>query len=246
MGLGDRIGLVFGNIIVMIPAIALLIASAIMSAIGSAKLKKLNQTDKVKSAYKWVTMSTLILWGVLIGGLIFAFTIGLFFVTIPYLFGGALILFALLNFVLAGFLFYGADAARTSEEYKDPTNANYDNAQSAFKNLLICGIMMSSAGVFLILYAIWTIYKYSKAGGLTGDVALVGKYGGEIAAAVGQPEFAIPLQTIGGMAEKRLSDSQRAELAQRQQQFSAIQAASGQGSYLKNPEKLIELLQQQQ
>lgn len=238
MGLGQRVGLVVGNIMVMIPAIVLLIASAIMSAIGASKLNKLEKTDKVKNAYKWTTLTTLILWGIFVGGIIFAFTFGLFIMAIPYLFGGGLILMSLLNFVLAGFLFYGADAARTSAEYKDETNKNNNAAKSAYKNLLICGIMMVSAGIFLILYSAWTIYKYSKAGGLTGDIALVGQYGGDIAAAVGQPQFAVPLQAVGGIAQKSLNEGQQEELFKRQQQFNALQ-----GSSLRNPQQLISLLQ---
>ena len=62
MGLGSRIGLVVGNMALLIPVFILLLISAIMSSVGAAKLTKLEQSDVVKNAHKMVTTSTVVLW----------------------------------------------------------------------------------------------------------------------------------------------------------------------------------------
>ncbi len=210
MGIGSRIGLVFSNLAMLIPVFILLIASAIMSSIGAAKIASLNDQDAVANAHKYVTMSTVLLWIIFAGGFVFSFTIGLFIIpyliTIPYLYGGIMIMFALLNFVIAGILFYAANAVRGSKDYQDGT----DDAKSAFNNCLITGIMMVIAAIFMIGYALFSIHKYRKAGGLRGDIAV----GAEIGAVL-QPEFAPVLGVVGAAAREGLTESQQAEQAKR-------------------------------
>ena len=229
MGLTGRIGIVFSNSLIIIPVFILLLVTAIMTSIGAAKLDDLTGTS---TAHQWVSWSTVALWILFVGGLGFMFTIGLFIipwvVTIPYLFGGALSIFGVVNLAIAGILFYGANAARTSPEYKDTSDSNHDNAKTAFNTLLISGLMMTIASLLMFGYSAFTIYKYHKEGGLTGDVALVGKYGGDIATLTGQPELAIPLQTAGGMAKRSLHRSQQAELEKRGAKVGQLKGLAGQ------------------
>ncbi len=246
MGLGARIGLIAGNMAMLIPVFILLLVSAIMSAIGAANLAKLDDQSKtVKNAHKLVSWTTVALWVIIGGGFVFSFTLGLFIIpmviNIPYLYGGVMILFALLNLMLAGILFYGANAARTSKDYK----AGSKDAKSAYSNLLVCGILMVLGAIFMIGYSVFTIHKYRKGGGVAGDVALVGKYGKYVA-----PEFAPAFAVVGSAAEQQLSESQKAELEQRSAQAGQLQQLSGpiqqatakEGaglqSLLKNPEAL--------
>ena len=221
MGLGARISLVAGNIAMLIPVFILLLVSAIMSAIGASNLAKLDQSKEVKNAHKLVSWSTVALWVLFGGGFVFASTIGLFIIpwmiTIPYLYGGAMILFALINLVIAGILFYGANVAHTSKDYK-----NSDAAKSAYSNLLVCGILMVLGAIFMVGYSVFTMHKYRKAGGVTGDVAVAAQYGKYVA-----PEFAPALAVVGGAAEQQLSDSQKAELKQRSSQAEQLQQLGG-------------------
>ena len=250
MGLGSRIGIVFANIAALIPVFIVLLLSAIMSSEGASKLAKLNG---VSEAHKWVTLSTIGLWVLFGGGLVFAFTFGLFLipwlVTVPYLYGAVLVLLAIVNIVFAGIFFYGANKARLNKAYKDTSSANHKDAKSAFKTLLICGLMMTFGAVFMFGYSIFAIVHYRKGGGITGDVALAGRYGSQIAMAAGQPEFAVPLQQVGGMAEQRLSGNQQQELQQRVGQIGQLNQLSqqyskstgkngGLKSFLSNPQTL--------
>jgi len=213
MGLGSRIGIVFANIAVLIPVFILLIVSAIMSSIGAAKIASLKDQDAVGTAHKYVTTSTVLLWLLFAGSIVFSFTIGLFIipwiVTIPYLYGGVMIIFAILNLVIAGLLFYSANAVRKSKDYKDGTN----DAKSAYNNCLITGIMMVIAAIFMIAYSAFTIYKYRKAGGVRADIVV----GAEVGAIVA-PEFAPVLAAVGAAARK--------DLPQRQQEEQARQVSS--------------------
>ena len=195
-----------------------------MSSVGAAKLTKLEQSDVVKNAHKMVTTSTVVLWVLFAGSLLFAFTLGLFFIpwmiNIPYLYGTVMVLFALLNLAISGIMFYGANAARTSKEYK----ADNADAKSAYNNLLGCGIMMTVAAVFMVGYAVFTVHKYHKAGGISADVALAGKYGGTVLA----PELAVPLAAVGKTAEGQLTEAQQQELQTRAEQAGKLQEFGGQ------------------
>jgi len=220
MGIESRFGLVLGNIAMLLPVFIILITSAIMSAIGAANLAKLkDQNESVKNAHKLVTNSTIVLWALFGGGLLFAFTIGLilipWLITIPYLYGGIMIIFAIINLVLAGILFSGANTARTSKDYKDSNPA----AKAAYNNLLICGILMVVSAVFIIGYAVYTIYKYHKMGGVTSDVALASEIGKVVA-----PEYAVPLAAAGEAAKARLSEAQQQKVQENVAQASQLQA----------------------
>lgn len=144
------------NILVLIPIFIVLVSAASMSSNGGSKLLKLSkQTKKIKKAHEYVVRVTVALWIlVILSGIILIFT-GLV-ATIPYLYGGVMIAYAIINIVFAGMIFYGADAARTSEDYKD----GKENAESAFKTLLFCGLLMLLMSLFLIIYSVHTIRKY--------------------------------------------------------------------------------------
>ncbi len=228
MGLGERLGLVFSNMAMLIPVFIILATTAVLSAIGAAKLAKLKRNDTIDNARKWVNNSTIALWAIFGGVLIFSFTIGLAvlptLVSMPYLYGGILILFALVNLTLAGMLLYGANAARTSDEYK----AGDSNAKSAFNNLLICGILMVVAAIFMIGYTVYTIVKYRRGGGFTGDIAVAA----EVAPLILGPE-AIPIsKAVGGMVQEPTP-----EPAQRGQPMTAKQK-----EFLNDPELLAQAM----
>ena len=78
----------------------------------------------------------------------------------------------------------------------------------------------------MIGYAIYSINKYVQEGGLTGDIALIGEYGGQAAIAAGQPQIGMPLQAVGGIARRQLSPEQ----AKMGKLFQAVQ--SGQAEQL--------------
>ncbi len=208
MGLGSRIGIVFSNIAILIPVYILLIVSAIMSSIGAAKIASLDDQAAVATAHKYVTNSTILLWLLFAGGLVFSFTIGIFIipwlVTIPYLYGGVMILFSILNLVISGLLFYSANAVRLSTDYKNGT----DDAKSAYTMCLSTGLMMVITAIFLIAYSAFTIYKYHKGGGLRSDIVV----GSEIGAIVA-PEFAPILGVVGTAAKKGPPETQQQEQA---------------------------------
>jgi len=204
MGLGDRIGLVFTNIAILIPVFILLLVSAIVSSIGAAKMATLKEST-LETAHKYVTWSTVSLWVLFVGSLVFSFTIGLliipWLITIPYLYGGVMIMFALINLVIASILFYAANSIRTSQDYIKGT----PDAKSAFNYILSSGIMMLISAIFMVGYSVWSIYKYRKAGGLTGDIVIAT----ELAPLVLGPEAAPISTAIGSVAKSALSEGQQ-------------------------------------
>jgi hypothetical protein len=201
MTLIGRIGLVLSNIILLIPVYILLLITAIMSSIGAENLKNLSNGDK---AYSKMVKVTITLWVLFGGSLIFFLTLGLFImpylIGIPYLYGGLMFIFAIINFVLSIYLFYGANVARTSNEFKNKDK----KANKAFNNLLVCGILMFVGSILMIIYGIYIIYKYSKIGGITGDI----KIGSEIAPII-QPELAPLSLLVGQIADKELKSEQK-------------------------------------
>ena len=167
MGIGTRIGIIAANIAILIPVFTVLIASAVMSSMVAVKIKKLtDQNISVKKALKYATRSTIALWILSVGSILFSFTIG-----IPYLYGVIMIIFAIINLVIAGIFFYTCIVIRKSTDYKN----NTENAKSAYKYSLIIGLMLLCAAIFMIGYAVWSINKYIKGGGLSGDLALAAK-----------------------------------------------------------------------
>jgi hypothetical protein len=214
MGLAGRIGMVLLNVAVLIPVYIFLLISAILTSKIVTHLKALEQTEEVKGITTTVGHVRIALWALFIGGLVFSFTFGIvlipLIVEIPYLYAFVLTLLGVVNAVLAGFLFYNA--------YKLRKIAGYDSseeAQSAYKRLLVCGGLMIGASLFMFGYSVVTVYRYRGSGGLTGDAALVGKYGGDLAMAAGQPEIGIPLQALGSAAQKNLDPAEKQELGQR-------------------------------
>ncbi len=196
----SRMGIVFANMVILIPVFAVLLASAIMSSIAAVKINKLqDQSDSVKKAYKFTTGSTITLWILSVGSLVFSFTIGLFIIPwlvgIPYLYGAVMFIFAIINLVMAGIFFYNTNAIRKSIDYK---NAE-ENAKSAFKYCLSIGLMMLFAALFMIGYAIWSVYKYHKGGGLAGDINIALEVAPLLIPGVG--EVAVGSEVLGGIAK---------------------------------------------
>ena len=174
MSIADRLGLVVKNVLVLIPVFIVIVVSAILSAVGAKNLSELDDSNKnVERASKMVTNITIALWSILVIGFILTSIIGLFIIQIPYLYGTAMIIYSLVNLALAGILFYASWAIRTSTEYKDPKNIKNVNAQSAFNNLLICGILMLVAAIFTFIYAIYIMQAYSAQGGLSADAEML-------------------------------------------------------------------------
>jgi len=226
MGLGSRIGFIFTNFLLLIPVFALLATTAVMSAVGAAELDKLGDAS---TAHKWVTLSTLVLWGLLVGGILFLFTIGLsmmpFLMSMPYIFAFIMTIFCFVNLAIAGVMFYGAASARNSKSTNTVSKTKAEHA------LIWCGSLMTLSAIFLMAYTAYEIHKYRKGGGLTGDVAVVGEYGGQLAMAMGQPELGVPLQAIGGIAKQNLQpehveeyNQRAAQIKQGQQVYQAYQA----------------------
>lgn len=218
---------VIANAAILVPVFGSLLTSAILSAIGAAKLAALKETPTIDNAHKYVTISTVALWAFFVGGLVALFTLGFAVVANPYLFGAIMILFALANLAIAGILFYGVNAARTSAEYKDPKDPKNGDAKSAFKNLLICGLLMTGSAIFLLFYSFYSIYKYYKGGGLTGDVAIAG----QVATALGQPEIGVPLQQF---AKDGLTEEQAAAAAGRAQKLTGLGEVLGKDGFSKS------------
>ena len=216
MGLGSRIEFILVNVLILIPVFMIILASAIMSKRAVAAMKSVSGIDK---EVEYVKAAEMTLWILFVGGLAFMFTIGMFImpwlVTIPYLFGIVMMVFAIGNLALAAIMFYSAAKVSKTTAY---TSKN-KQALSAHKDLMITGIIMTVSALFVIGYTVFAIHKYRKGGGLRGDMALVGRYGGDIAMAAGQPEFAVPLQAMGQRAEQGLAPAHMAELQQRQQQI---------------------------
>lgn len=235
MGIGDRISIIVGNVAMMFPVYILLLVTAIMSSIGQSHLDKLAKTSSTTFAYNLVQKTTIALWILFAGGLVFSFTFGLFIipaiVSIPYLYGGIMILFAILNMYLAGTLFYGANAARISDEFK---NGN-THAKESFKTLVICGILMVVTSVFMFGYSMYTMTSYNRQGGVTGDIAMIAD-AGQIAA----PQFAPILGVVGAAAKQNLSTDQQAENQARAAQLNQL------GQLNVNPNNLAGLLQNPQ
>ena len=212
MGLFGRLGLLLGNSALIIPVFILILISAILTSVASSKLQKKYNSEEIS---KWVKASTISLWSLFIGGLIIMFTMGVIVVTIPYLFNGGLIIFSLLNISIAGILFYAYNQIKKNPDYNEED-------KSTLNLMLASGIIQIISGILLLIYSIYSIHKYRKGGGVTGDVALVGEYGGDIAMALGQPEIAIPLQTIGQAAKQNLNQNEQQELQQRITQANKI------------------------
>jgi hypothetical protein len=181
MSLGSRAGIVFGNAILLVPVFVLLIVSAIMTSISAANINKLPDTSQI---YRYTRNITVTLWVLFGASIVFMFTIGILvlpmLVAYPYLYGFIMILFAILNISLAGILFYVSTKVKSNPKY------NTDEGQKAYKNSLIPAILMLSAGIFMFIYSVYSIYKYRKLGGMTADMQLVSQF---VA-----PEFAAPLQ----------------------------------------------------
>lgn len=172
--IAGRLGLLVKNILVLIPVFIVIVVSAILSSVGATNFAQLDPSNEnVKRASQFVTNITIALWSILVVGFILTGVIGIFIIQIPYLYGGALIIYSLVNLVFAGILFYAAWAARTSSEYTKPDDPKHEQAQIAFNNMLICGVLMLVAAIFTFIYAVYVMNAYSEMGGLSADAAFV-------------------------------------------------------------------------
>ena len=243
-----RLSVVFTNVLILIPVFILLLASAIIATKDLSTLKKV----KEETAAKWMRVVEIALWILFAGGLVFSFTIGIILIpwviTIPYLHGFVLVTLGIINFLASIVFFYAANAIRGSDAYKKEDDKNHARDVAGFKRLVGGGVAMLLASLFMVIYSVVTIISYHRGGGLTGDAALVGKYGGDIAMLAGQPELAIPLQALGGAAEKNLNEGQKQQLGARADKVDAAKKLNqhynkgGLDGILKNPEMLKILL----
>lgn len=204
MGLQNRLSSILLNLIIMLPLIILLLASAIISSISANDVKSLG--SEMNKVYKMITYSTLILWatfGISLLGSIFVSM----FASWPYLFAGLMFIFVILNVSLAGVFFYSVNKISNTASYKKKDS----KAVRAHKNLLGIGIAMVISSILVIIYTFWDIYRYRKEGGLSGDVVLTAQAIPYIA-----PQFAPIAAVVEPYAQQQLNPQQQAEVQQRQ------------------------------
>jgi hypothetical protein len=200
MGLGSRFGLIFTNFAILMPVFIVLIVTAITTSIASAKINSLkDQTEAIKKSYKYVTLTTIALWCLFAGGIFGGIFFIPFLALFPYLFGGIMFLFAIINMVMAGVMFYAAISVKNTSDYKN----NNNDAKSAYNQSVYSGLGLMFASIFMVGYSIWSIYHYNKIGGLTGDVAIAAQIVPFVA-----PEFAIPASMAGQYAQQQLGQQQ--------------------------------------
>lgn len=199
MGLSDRVGMIFLNLVILIPVLIMLVVTSILTGKLTDDLKTVEEVENVDEIIYYLNAIKYTLWGITAMCVLFVFTLPLV-TAIPYLYGFVMITLSLALLTIASYYFYLFYTIRGNRDSKDAVN-----------KLIASGSMMAATAIFLIVYSIYTIRKYSKSGGVTGDVAVVG----DLAFVLGQPEIGVPLKAIGEVAKGDLTAEQQTEAAKR-------------------------------
>ena len=204
MAIVERIGLSLTNYLFAFLVSVILFASAIMVTQGYHASKK---TD-IKTVINFSKKIMITLWILTILSFLLIFT-----ASSPYIYGAISIILIMIQFAFSGVLFYIAGKV-------------HNKSKEAYNKFMISASLLLLAAIINSVYTFYTIHKYRKLGGLSGDISTVLK----TTATFVDPAYAMQLNAAGGYFDQNLTQEQ---LAQQQQDVGILQGgiAGGQGGF---------------